>query len=483
MLFSTPFFLFVFAPLFFLLYWRLPWRSTILLAGSLIFYGWSEPIFAGVVVLSAWLDWWLSFRIASDAGVAGTGEGTPPRLTSPSPRRTSRRKWLIAGVGANLALLLYTKYAAFAVVNLNVLLTTTGASAFSVPHILLPLGISFIVFEKITYLVDIYRGIARPAHRFKHYLNYVFLFPKLLAGPIVKYHDIDAQLDRPTHCYEDVREGLLRFLQGLAKKVLLADTLATTADAVFALPADSLHPGTAWLGLICFTLQIYFDFSGYSDMAIGMARILGFRLLENFRHPYLATSFTDFWKRWHISLSTWIKEYLYIPLGGNRVSTTRIYANLCICFLLSGLWHGASWNFVLWGCVHGVMLVLDRAFWLRAQTRLLRVVNVALTFFLVMLSWVFFRSETFSAAMNFFAALFGAHGSAQNTVFLYPDTLATLFAGIAVVLWPVLASVLRVPTGWTLPRTPALACALILLLLCIGRMSVSSFQPFLYFRF
>ncbi len=190
----------------------------------------------------------------------------------------------------------------------------------------------------------------------------MFLFPKLLAGPIIKYHDIAGQLVHPSHGDDDFREGMIRFLTGLAKKVLLADLLSPTADAVFRLPASSLQPSTAWLGLACFTLQIYFDFSGYSDMAIGIGRALGFRLRENFNNPYLATSFTDFWRRWHISLSSWIKEYLYIPLGGSRVSKTRSYANLCICFLLSGLWHGASWNFVIWGSFHGAALVADRAF-------------------------------------------------------------------------------------------------------------------------
>ena len=316
-----------------------------LLFGSSIFYGWSEPIFLWVVLVSALMDWLLGKYI----------------FTLPHGR--GRRKLLVAiGVVSNLGLLVYAKYTAFGIQNLNVLLPHLGIGRLTVPSIALPLGVSFIVFEKITYLVDLYRGVARPAVSLLDYLNYVLLFPKLLAGPIVKYHDIAAQLSRPSHRYEDVREGLIRLLYGLGKKVLIADSLAPVADEAFKLPAGSLDAGTAWLGLACFTLQIFFDFSGYSDMAIGMSRILGFKLLENFRDPYLATSFTDFWRRWHISLSSWIKEYLYIPLGGSRVSTARSYVNLCICFLLSGLWHGASWNFVTWGCFHGLVLVVDRAF-------------------------------------------------------------------------------------------------------------------------
>lgn len=468
MLFSTPFFLFVFLPVFFGLYWFLPARRQMLLAGSLIFYGWSEPIFLWVAFASACLDWFLGGYIHS------------------LPPGRGRRKWLVAaGVAGNLGMLIYAKYTAFAVQNLNAILAHAGVQAFPVPKIALPLGVSFIVFEKITYLVDLYRHAAKPAVTLFDYLNYVFLFPKLLAGPIVKYHDIAGQLTRPSHRYEDVRDGLLRFIRGLAKKVLIADTLSPTVDAVFNLPAANLNASAAWLGLICFTLQIYFDFSGYSDMAIGLGRVLGFRLLENFNTPYLATSFTDFWRRWHISLSTWIKEYLYIPLGGNRVSTARSYANLCICFLLSGLWHGASWNFVIWGCMHGMALVADRAFWLRRQKNLPRFVNIGLTLFLVVVTWVFFRCETFPHALYFLRAMAGASNSAPNEIFLQGDltlVLATMAVGLAVVFAP-LCNFSRLEKPQATLRAPALAAGLVLLWLCVGRMAVSTFHPFLYFRF
>lgn len=468
MLFSTPFFLFVFLPVFFGLYWFLPSRRQMLLAGSLIFYGWGEPVFLWVAFASACLDWVLGRYIYN------------------LPPGRGRRKWLVAaGVASNLGLLIYAKYAAFAMQNLNAILASLGVSAFAVPKIALPLGVSFIVFEKITYLVDLYRHAARPAASLFDYLNYVFLFPKLLAGPIVKYHDIAGQLTRPSHRYEDVRDGLLRFIRGLAKKVLIADALSPMADAVFKLPAAGLDPASAWLGLICFTLQIYFDFSGYSDMAIGLGRILGFKLQENFNTPYLATSFTDFWRRWHISLSSWIKEYLYIPLGGSRVSPARSYANLCICFLLSGLWHGASWNFVIWGCYHGLVLAADRAFWLRWQERLPRFVNIGLTLFLVTVSWVFFRCETFTQALSFLQALAGTPASAPNDLFLEVNSTATfalLFVGTSVVFAPLLnfSPAEKMPAAH---RAAALAAGFTLLLLCVGRMAVSTFHPFLYFRF
>ena len=461
MLFSTPFFIFAFLPVFFALYWFIPAHRWVLLAGSLLFYGWGEPIFVFVVFGSALLDWLLGKQITKRGQYA--------------------RWWVALGVVANLSLLVYAKYTSFAVANLNTLLTAAGCKIWPVPTIALPLGVSFIVFEKITYVVDLFRKAAPPARSFLDYLNYVFLFPKLLAGPIVKYHDIAAQLSRPGHRYQDVEEGLVRFLRGLGKKVLIADMLAPVVNEVFTLPAHKLDSGSAWLGLACFTFQIYFDFSGYSDMAIGMARMLGFRLMENFRDPYLATSFTDFWRRWHISLSTWIKEYLYIPLGGNRVSTLRSYLNLCVCFLLCGLWHGAAWHYVIWGAIHGAVLVCDRAFWLKFSQRLPRLVNIALTFFALALTLVVFRCDSMARAFDFLRALAGTRAAQVNQVFLRADTIAALCVAAFLVLIPLARSTQPEPVPQR--RIVALASAMLLLLACAGRMTVSSFQPFLYFRF
>jgi alginate O-acetyltransferase complex protein AlgI len=461
MLFSTPFFTFAFLPVFFALYWFVPAHRWVLLAGSLIFYAWGEPVFVFVVFASALLDWLLGKQITK--------------------RGPHVRWWVAFGVVANLSLLVYAKYTAFAVANLNTLFTATGWKTWPVPTIALPLGVSFIVFEKITYVVDLFRKAAPPARSFLDYLNYVFLYPKLLAGPIIKYHDIAPQLSRPAHRYVDVEEGFIRFLKGLGKKVLIADVLAPVANDIFALRSGSLDPGSAWLGVACFTFQIYFDFSGYSDMAIGMARMLGFRLMENFRDPYLATSFTDFWRRWHISLSTWIKEYLYIPLGGNRVSTLRNYFNLCVCFILCGLWHGAAWHFVIWGAIHGVALVCDRAFWLKFSQRLPKVVNIALTFFAVTMTWVVFRCESAAQVLDFFRALAGVPARQANQIFLRTDTVAVLCAAGFLVLLPLARS--TQPAAVPQRRALALAFGIFLLLACAGRMTVSNFQPFLYFRF
>jgi alginate O-acetyltransferase complex protein AlgI len=465
MLFSTPFFLFVFLPIFFLLYWLLPGQRWILLFGSLVFYGWSEPIFLCVVLLSALIDWILGRFIF--AWPEGRG-----------------RKWLVGlGVANNLGMLVYAKYTVFAISNLNLLLGQVGFSTISVPQIALPLGVSFIVFEKITYVVDLYRREAAPASSFLDYVNYVFLFPKLLAGPIIKYHDISRQLVQPSYGYSDVREGLIRFITGLGKKVLIADSLAPVVDEVFKLPGAGLDASAAWIGLSFFLFQLYFDFSGYSDMAIGLARMMGFRLLENFRDPLLATSLTNFWQRWHISLTTWIRDYLYRPLRGrHHLSPARTYLNLWICFVLCGLWHGAAWNFVIFGCFHGLVLVADRTFWMRWQRHLPRLFNIAFTTFLLILSLAFFRSADLVQAGYCLRSLVGLGLSPGNSIVLRNDSIVFFVIALIIVYSPLLERLH--PKEWLeRHRWPALTWACVLFLLCVGRMTVSTFEPFLYFRF
>ncbi len=459
MLFTSPLFLFGFFPLFFALYFASPARRLTLLAGSLLFYFWGEPEFLGVVLAAAALDWQVG------------------RLIAGAPDRKAAFRWLTLGVSVNLGVLFYAKYCGFLAENLNVLWLWLGAPAASVPEIPLPLGVSFFIFEEITYLVDVYRGVAAPARSRVDYLNYLLLFPKMLAGPIVKYHDISEQLRRPSPGWLDFRDGLLRFIRGLARKVVIADSLAPFVDEVFALQPSMLHAGAAWLGLLGFTVQIYFDFAGYSDMAIGMARMLGFRLAENFRDPYLSTSITEFWRRWHISLSSWIREYLYIPLGGNRVGAWRGYLNLTLCFALSGLWHGASWNFLIWGCLHGFGLILDRLFWLRASARWPRLLRGLFTASWVMFAWVFFRCPTLSHAGGFLRALGGAFPG-ENDIFWRSDVVVVLgLAGLLILKG-------SEPRGEGAPRRPfALLAAFGLVALCTGRILVNGYHPFIYFRF
>lgn len=464
MLFSTPFFCFAFFPAFFLLYFLVPAKRVVLLAGSLLFYAWGEPVFLFVVLASSVLDWLLGWLISRRKGRAGL---VP----------------LALGIAANLGVLVYTKYAFFALTNWNYVLDLLAQPLVSVPKVALPLGVSFIVFEKITYLVDIRRGVANPARSLLDYLNYVFLFPKLLAGPIVKYHDIAEQLTRPSFSWRNLQDGILRFVFGLGKKVLLGDQLGAVADSVFSLNGRVLDTGSAWLGLLCFGLQIYFDFSGYSDMAIGMGRMLGFRLLENFNNPYLATSVSDFWKRWHISLTSWIREYLYIPLGGNRVAPWRIALNLLLCFLLSGLWHGASWNFVAWGLLHGGGIAADRYFWQARNSGIPTFFRWLGTTAFVFLAWTFFRVPDLKSAVGYLAALFGRRATEANAIFLTPDVLLFLLAGLALVFLPLVAS--RREADETSERRLALraAAGILIFVLCSSRMALGSLPPFIYFQF
>ncbi|MEJ1978913.1 MAG: MBOAT family protein [Acetobacteraceae bacterium] len=371
MLFTEPLFLFIFLPAVFGLWLSLPGlRLWLLLAASLVFYAWGEPRFVPVVIASALLDYALAQRIARGA------------------------RWALPlGVAANLAVLVYYKYMGFLGATLSL----------TVPAVALPIGVSFVVFEKITYLVDVARGLSPAAAGFGRYLAYVMFFPKLLAGPIIKYHEIEAQFRSPRHAR--VFDGFARFMLGVIKKVLLADVLGTGADAVFAMPPGTVGFVNAWAGVLLFTLQIYLDFSAYSDMAIGLARMFGFDLRENFNRPYISCSITEFWRRWHISLSTWIREYLYIPLGGNRVGAMRRLLNLWICFFASGLWHGAAWTYVLWGAYHGVFLVLEKLFLLRLLDRLPRLAANALTLLVVMVGWTIFRTHSLGQLEAFLAAM------------------------------------------------------------------------------
>jgi alginate O-acetyltransferase complex protein AlgI len=471
MLFNSPLFLFLFLPCLYLLYRVVPpgWRNGTLLAASLLFYSWAEPVFVFWALGSAFLDWILGEVIS--------------RRNEPGIRKAA----VTLGVVANVALLAYFKYANFFWANLVVVLKGLGLIPSPLLHVALPIAISFIVFEKITYLVDLYRGDGRRADSFLTYMTYVFYFPKLLAGPIIRYHDIDEQLRRREVTWVGFRDGMIRFLFGLAKKVLLADHIGHLADQIFSLPAQQLEMSLAWIGVVCFTAQIYFDFCGYSDMAIGLSLIFGFRLKENFRQPYTAINFTDFWRRWHISLSTWIRDYLYIPLGGNRHSLARTYFNLCLCFFLSGLWHGASWTFIIWGLYHGAMLIADRVFWKEWQKRLPKIMNIAITFFLVMISWVIFRSESFAQMGTFLRTMFIPQPLiTPNFIWVSPDIIFALAVAYFTIFLPLVPRYERILSWYenlVLRRTFELTAAYGLFVFALARIATSSFQAFIYFRF
>ncbi len=470
MLFNSPLFLFLFLPVVFSAYFLAgrKLRNTVAIIASILFYAWGEPKFIFVVTASAVIDWHLGNGIFHSSG------------------KYARRALLAISIVLNIGILFYFKYTNFFIDNLAKALITMHLQPVSIAQIALPIGVSFIVFEKITYVVDIFRGTGQPAPRFSSYLLYVLLFPKLLAGPIIKYHDIADQLDSRPITLDDITAGLFRFSFGLAKKVLIADSLGDIVDNIFALSAPDLGFYNAWTGAVFFALQIYFDFSGYSDMAIGLGRIMGFRILENFNMPYISSNFTEFWRRWHISLSTWIRDYLYIPLGGGRRSPPRVYFNLWFCFLLSGLWHGANWTFVLWGVYHGSFLIADRVFWQGLQKKLPRIFNIAVTFFLLLIGWVLFRSQTFGQAWFYLCALFNPLLTEGKLIYMGNNIIFFAAAGLILSFFPASGIYNRLKNKirqapWS--RELELAGAFLLCIISIGKISTMTFNPFLYFRF
>lgn len=464
MLFHEPLFLFYVLPAFLLLFWatkrRPALRPAVLVGQGLLFYAWGEPVFAGLLCASMIVDYGLSKAMDGREGLV-------------------RRVLLTAGIVQNLGILIAYKYLGFFVG----LLAPLGFPAFgtvSVPALALPIGVSFVVFEKISYLVDVYRRTTPPAKALADFSIFVLFFPKVLAGPIVKYHEIDRQIrDLRFPSADDLTSGLIRFAIGASKKLLIADPLANIVDPVFRMPAAEVGFAAAWLAILAFTMQIYFDFSGYSDMAIGLGRAFGFRLRENFATPYLAASMTDFWRRWHMSMTTWVKDYLYVPLGGNKGSALRTAVNLWICFLLSGLWHGANWTFVVWGAYNGLLLSLDRLFLRRWLAALPQAAATTLTFLFVMIGWVFFRSTGLDQALVLLSAMFRP-GTGGAPFAPAASSVAVLLVALGLCVAPALAR-------WENPspalrRIAAVGLALIVVL-ALARSVAASFQPFLYFRF
>ncbi len=479
MVFSSLTFLLAFLPLTLLLYYLSPRtvRNAMALAVSLLFYAWGAPRFVLVLLGSSFLDFVVGQRLDHSAAY---------------PR--SRRLWLAVGLVANVGLLLYFKYANFLVEQCNGLLALLGIPGMSWAAVILPIGISFFTFQKISYLVDVYRGVAPAAQGFCDYLLYVVLYPQLIAGPIVRYHDVAMQLRDRDHTAERFYAGVIRFCVGLAKKVLVANVLAETADGIFGQKAGVLGCGAAWVGILAYAFQLYFDFSGYSDMAIGLGRMLGIEFLENFNRPYISSSFTEFWRRWHISLSNFMREYLYVPLGGNRKGVARTYVNLWLVFLVSGFWHGAAWNFVAWGAYHGLFLCLDKLLSGTGLGRMPRWLSISGTFILVLFGWVFFRSPDLVYAFQFLGCMSGTRGAdpvlagLQGCFDARHLVIMILAAGICFgPAWrPALFSWCDEPVVVPSRRARFLvqgSVALILLVLSIVALATSNFNPFIYFRF
>lgn len=471
MVFSSNIFLFFFLPIFLIAYFVTPqkFRNYTLLLFSLIFYAYGAPDFVFLLVGECIINYFIV------RGMAKT-------------EKTSTKKWLCAlSVIMALGLLLYFKYANFFMDNLNAILGWMHHEPVGWMNVALPIGISFFTFQSITYTLDVYRGTTPPSEKLTDYVLYIMMFPQLIAGPIVNYNSVAAQLVERTSTMEDRVVGFYRFIIGLGKKVLIANTLAAYADQVFAMNYADLATSTAWIGILSYTFQIYFDFSGYSDMAIGLGKMMGFKFPENFNDPYTSRSVTEFWKRWHMTLGNFIMNYLYIPLGGNRKGKGRMYLNLWLCFLLSGLWHGASWTFVLWGAFHGLFICADKLFLKDLLKKAGKWPAVILTFFVVNMGWVLFRVDTAADAGGFYQALFAFKGGMTqpaDRLFWFTFGLAvvfsflTLFKGGQRLQDTIFADHYSKGLSWTM-----FAICLILLILSAGSLCVSDFNPFIYFRF
>lgn len=471
MVFSSHIFLFYFLPLSLLGYYCMPKRgkNVFMTVVSYIFYGWSNPLFTLLMLLSTLIDYCGGLII----GLA------------PPDKHWRRKLGLLASIISNLSLLGFFKYTGFAMESYNQLFSFLGVTGFSpVPalHFLLPLGISFYTFQSMSYAIDVYRGDAVCIGNFLDFACFVSMFPQLVAGPIIRFQEVADQLASRSHTFEKFARGVAFFSLGMAKKVLLANSCGKIADTAFA--AGTLQWLDSWYGIVAYAFQIYFDFSGYSDMAIGLGLMFGFVFAKNFDSPYRSASITEFWQRWHISLSTWLREYLYIPLGGNRRGPVRTAMNLAIVMLLGGLWHGASWNFVVWGAMHGILLGSERLLGKKPFYAMLpRGLRIAATFILVLIAWVFFRATTFSGALLYLGSMFAVVDVPDSSLLLdgllYTPYSLLAMAAAALVVW-------RAPQTWDWTRQMGpVKCATVIgvYVSAVAVLSMQSYNPFIYFNF
>ncbi|HOE03961.1 MAG TPA: MBOAT family O-acyltransferase [Bacteroidales bacterium] len=473
MVFSSSIFLLYFFPVFLVLYYLADkrFKNPIALVASIIFYAWGAPSFIFVVLGSVFLD----FYIVKAMYTASPGA----------------RRWLLtATIILNIGMLVYFKYMNFFVENFNVVLSAFGAGALHWTKIALPIGISFFTFQKFTYSIDVFRGKHKPLDNPWDLCLYILLFPQLIAGPIVRYHEVADQIrDRSANETIDNRLlGFYRFVIGLAKKVLIANVMGAEADRIFAMQPADMSSATAWVGILAYTFQIYFDFSGYSDMAIGIGRMIGFKFPENFNNPYISRSITEFWRRWHMTLGRWMRDYLYIPLGGNRVSAQwRLYFNLWVVFLISGLWHGASWTFVVWGAYHGLFLILDRLFLLKFFEKIGKLPSTLITFLLAIIGWVFFRSVDLQYAFDFIGRMFAFDFGGMeyfDREFWAMLAIAAAFSFLTAFRFGLNIEKRILYSNYTTAGYFIMALVVIvLLIICLASITASGFNPFIYFRF
>ncbi len=462
MLFSSLVFLFCFLPAVVIGYFIIPksLRNGFLLLASLFFYAWGEPTYLVIMLTIILVNYITGIALES--------------------KKEHKKIVLTVGILVNLGFLAFFKYADFFIVNFNAI---TNASM-ALLNIALPIGISFYIFQAMSYSIDVYRGVVAPQKNLIKFALYVSLFPQLIAGPIVKYRDVAEDIENRQNSIDDVAAGMDRFIVGLGKKVVLANVMGEVADNIYAAGPSEISPVIAWVGAIAYSLQIFFDFSGYSDMAIGLGRVFGFHFLENFNYPYISASITEFWRRWHMSLSSWFKEYVYIPLGGNRVSATRNNINLLIVFFTTGLWHGASWNFIIWGLWHGMFLMIEKRLNIESYNSLLgkvfRHIYVILAF---VFGWVFFRADDLTSAVAYIKTMLGLTAIKANIAGLdyYVDQKVVIIGILALIFcypWK-----FNVPTEnkvYMIGRKIGLLC---ILLYAISAIAASTYNPFIYFRF
>ncbi len=470
MVFSSLVFLFVFLPLTLLLYFSVPrrLRNTILLIVSLIFYAWGEPIYIILMLFSTVTDF---------------VHGLLVERYRNQPKKA--KLVVLSSITINLGLLVFFKYSTFLLTNINLLFHTN----FYIPQMSLPIGISFYTFQTMSYTIDVFRQEAKAKKNMIDLGAYVTMFPQLIAGPIVRYQTIANQLDHRVESEDLFAKGIWRFTIGLGKKVLLANNIGLLWNQIQLTEMSDLSILMAWLGLVAFGFQIYFDFSGYSDMAIGLGYLFGFELLENFNSPYISQSITEFWRRWHISLGSWFRDYVYIPLGGNRKGKKRMYLNLFIVWMLTGLWHGASWNFVLWGLYFGILIIIEKAFLLFWLSRAPRWMRHVYTIILLLIGWGLFAFEDFHQLINYLTVLFGL----RNATWVNQETLYYLSQNIILFVLLTIASTPMIrligqklfnsPYGSVIKAFIVPMICLLILIASTAYLVDSSYNPFLYFRF
>lgn len=472
MVFSSNVFLFLFLPLFLITYYLLPfkWRSAWILAGSYLLYSWWRVDFL-----------WLLVGVTAVGYIYGL-------ILDKQPDGKTRRWTLISAIVLNLGALTYFKYANFGIESFNAIVQVFGFQPFAWTKVLLPIGLSFFIFHAISYIVDVYRREEPPTHNPLDFAAFIALFPHLIAGPVLKYNLLADQFKSRTHTIEKFSYGATRFMTGFAKKVLLADTIAPLVSATFHQPSPTF--ADAWLGALAYTLQLYFDFSGYSDMAIGLAAMMGFKFPENFNHPYISRSITEFWRRWHMSLSGWLQQYLYISLGGSRKGRNRTYFNKWITMVLGGLWHGANWTFVLWGLWHGTILAIEARLKENNRPTAAAMLTIPGTMLLVIIGWVMFRADHVQDAFRMYKGMLGLNGFGLSETLAWqvrPSVLLTMLLAAVIVYVAPWWGNRTGDVGGTLRRPGPVVFATVALLplfvLAIMKLSAQSYTPFLYFQF